>query len=345
MLIVDDSKLVRQILQEVLSVLPDVEMVGAAKDAFEARALIKSLDPDVITLDVEMPKMDGIVFLKNIMRLRPMPVVMLSTLTQKGADTTLQALECGAIDFISKPSSRELLGELVDFKKELHQKLLFAASVKVTAKPALKKLKRCELLSNQANLKHKIVALGASTGGTEALRDVLSTLPLNSPAVVVTQHIPESFSHRFAVRLNTHCALEVHEAADGQILQSGNIYIAPGNKHLTIVFKDNQYQCKLSDEGPRNRHKPAVDVMFESLALLTHATIYAGLLTGMGSDGAQGLKVLKDKGFYTLIQSKASSLIWGMPGAAFNLNAHREEVDLVDVSAVLVKNISQGVGP
>lgn len=340
-LIVDDSKLVREILCEVMAEFSDVTVVGAASDAFEAREMIKALDPDVITLDVEMPKMDGITFLKNIMRLRPMPVVMLSTLTSEGAETTLEALECGAIDFISKPRSSELLGNLSEFSEELHEKIKLAAKAQINTHNVPKNNNVCQFESKNLDLNHEIIALGASTGGTEALRDVLSMLPINSPAVIVTQHIPKSFSKRFANRLNAHCNLSVQEAKQGTILKSGNIYIAPGDQHLIIKYLNNQYICQLSNEPPRNRHKPSVDIMFESLSKLNTAHIYAGLLTGMGNDGASGLLSLKEQGHYTLIQNKATSLIWGMPGAASKLNAHCDEASLTNVAITLLNNIKQ----
>lgn len=341
-LIVDDSKLVREILGEIMAKYADVEVVGAAKDAFEAREMIKQRNPDVITLDVEMPKMNGITFLKNLMRLRPMPVVMLSTLTLKGADTTLEALESGAVDFIAKPRSSELLGDLTEFNYELHQKIQLASTVNIQPNKARQQETQCQFSSSDINLKHQIIALGASTGGTEALKDVLSMLPINSPAVVVTQHIPESFSGRFAKRLNDYCKLSVHEANHGQIILPGNIYIAPGSQHLTIDYINNQYRCKLSDEAPRNRHKPSVDVMFDSLLRLTTANVYAGLLTGMGNDGAKGLLKLKEQGHYTLVQDEKTSMIWGMPGTAFRLNAHWHDVPLTKIASMLLKKISQG---
>jgi len=341
-LIVDDSKLVREILGEVMSHFLDIEVVGAAKDAFEAREMIKNLNPDVVTLDVEMPKMDGITFLKNLMRLRPMPVVMLSTLTQQGADTTLEALELGAVDFIAKPRSSELLGNLTHFNEELHQKIRLASKVNLRALKTSSSKEVCQFSANNLNLKHQIIALGASTGGTEALRDMLKMLPANAPAVVLTQHIPESFSNRFAKRLNEHCKLNVHEAKEGQIILPGNIYVAPGSKHLLIKYVNNQYVCQLNDGEPRNRHKPSVDVMFDSLCELPSAHIYAGLLTGMGNDGAAGLLALKKQGQYTLVQDEQTSMIWGMPGAAYRLNAHWVDLPLNRIANALLTNISQG---
>lgn len=344
-LIVDDSKLVREILSEVITGFSDIEVVGAAKDAYEARAMIKELDPDVLTLDVEMPKMDGITFLKNVMRLRPMPVVMLSTLTQEGADTTLDALACGAVDFISKPRSSELLDDLTDFSEELYQKIKLAAKVNVKQRSPITSREKLTSSLNLLNMKHQIIALGASTGGTEALRDVLSMLPSNSPAVVVTQHIPASFSSRFAVRLGEYCQMKVHEAKDGQLIEPGNIYVAPGSHHLVIEQVNNHYRCRLDDSAPCNRHKPSVDIMFESLSQLPTANIFAALLTGMGSDGAQGLKALKDSGHYTAIQNKATSMIWGMPGAAFLIDAHCNDLPLADIAPTLLTKVSEQLKP
>ncbi len=340
-LIVDDSKLVREIVSEVITNFADMTVVGAAKDAFEAREMIKKLDPDVVTLDVEMPKMDGITFLKNLMRLRPMPVVMLSTLTQQGADTTLEALACGAVDFISKPRSSALLNDLTQFSDELYQKLKLASTVNVKKVGSNQSKALINADFEPLHIKHHIIALGASTGGTEALRDVLSMLPENSPAVVVTQHIPESFSRRFALRLGEYCKMTVHEAKDGQLIEPGNIYIAPGSHHLVIEQVNHHYRCRLDDSAPCNRHKPSVDIMFQSLAKLTTVDVYAGLLTGMGSDGASGLKLLKDNGHFTAIQNKATSMIWGMPGAAFLLDAHRIDLPISQIAPELIKQVNE----
>jgi len=271
-----------------------------------------------------------------------MPVVMLSTLTLQGAETTLDALENGAVDFIAKPRSSDLLGDLSEFKEELHRKIRLASQVNLRALKAKPHNISCQFSASKLNLKHQIIALGASTGGTEALRDVLVMLPANAPAVVVTQHIPESFSNRFAKRLNEHCKLNVHEAHHGQIILPGNIYIAPGSKHLLIKYIDNQYICQLSDAQPRNRHKPSVDVMFDSLCQLPSVKVYAGLLTGMGNDGANSLLSLKQQGHYTLVQDEQTSMIWGMPGSAYRLNAHWVDLPLNSIANALLTNISQG---
>lgn len=340
-LIVDDSRLIREILCEIMAMFNDVTVVGAAKDAYEARSLIKTFEPDVITLDVEMPKMDGITFLKNIMRLKPKPVIMLSTLTSQGAETTLEALDQGAVDFISKPKSNELMGNLDEFSQQLLQKIKAAARVKFPVRRAARNSRLNLLNKSNLNLAHQIIALGASTGGTTALNHILCTLPKNSPPVVITQHIPASFSKRFVQRLNGYCDLTVHEACDGQVLKPGNIYIAPGAYHLTIKYINQQYVCHLSNELPCNRHKPSVDIMFNSLSKLPKIKVHAGLLTGMGNDGAQGLFTLKEQGHYTLIQDEESSLIWGMPGSAYKINAHYDVVPLNDITKTLINNITK----
>lgn len=341
-LIVDDSKLVRQILFEILTQHPQIDVVGAAEDPFEAREMIKELQPDVLTLDVEMPRMDGITFLKNLMRLHPMPVVMLSTLTSRGADTTLQALELGAVDFIAKPRSNQLMGNLSAFNMALFNKIKFAASVDVkTLRSKISPTAGVIKFSTQT-CPNTIIAMGASTGGTEALRDVLLRMPSNAPAIVITQHIPETFSKRFSERLNSQCNMSVHQAVQGQQIERGHVYIAPGGIHLKVKYRGGHYVCELCDSAPVNRHKPSVDVMFNSLAKLKDAKVFSVLLTGMGGDGARGMLALKDKGHYTLIQDKSSSLIWGMPGSAFEINAHCGQSPLDNVAQTLLNSISQG---
>jgi len=363
-LIVDDSSVIRGIVREVLSGAQDIDVVGEAKDPLVARELIKKLNPDVLTLDVEMPKMDGITFLDNLMRLRPMPVVMLSTLTTKGADITLEALELGAVDFIAKPSFEELLASKNNFKEVLIEKVRNAVCIdqknyKINASVAIDTNKKtlsftgCKrsnhlvaigastgvaIDTNKKTLSftgckrsNHLVAIGASTGGTEAIKQVVTTLPSNSPPVVITLHIPETFSARFAERMNENCAVNVQEARHGQKIKEGNVYIAPGDKHLKIESKSGSLFCTLEDSEPVNRHKPAVDVLFNSLVPLA-ANMQAVLLTGMGQDGAQGLLELKDNGAMTIIQDKQSSLIWGMPGRAFELNAHIKQCSLLKIA-------------
>lgn len=342
-LIIDDSSVIRSIINEVLKDEPDIIVVGEAKDPLIARDQIKKLNPDVLTLDVEMPKMDGITFLKNLMRLRPMPVVMLSTLTTKGADTTLDALELGAIDFIAKPSFEELIESKSLFKTTLVRKIKFAASVNN---------KNHKIISSSSkvdeNIVHSfggchrsnhIVAIGASTGGTEAVKRIITTLPKNCPPVVVTIHIPETFSARFAERMNTYCAPNVQEARHGQKIKEGNVYIAPGNMHLKVEAKGGTLYCILEDSAEVNRHKPSVDVLFNSLEPLAN-NVQGVLLTGMGKDGAKGLLTLKNAGAMTIIQDEASSLIWGMPGSAHALNAHIKECSASKIAKEILAHAS-----
>lgn len=335
-LIVDDSSVIRSIIKEVLSDEAEIEVVGEAKDPFVARELIKKLNPDVLTLDVEMPKMDGITFLENLMRLRPMPVLMLSTLTTKGAEVTLKALELGAIDFIAKPSFQELLSIKDNFKSTLISKIKFASKVNHQSKntPVVSKSLTNPSFLGCKRLNH-LVAIGASTGGTEAIKHVLSGLPENSPPVVITLHIPQVFSAHFAARMNKNCAMTVQEAKHGHKIKNGNVYIAPGDKHLKVESKGGNLFCILDDSEEVNRHKPAVDVLFNSLIPFAENT-QAILLTGMGKDGAKGLLNIKNNGGMTIIQTEKTSLVWGMPGAAFNLNSHVRQLDLLDISSTIL---------
>lgn len=338
-LVIDDSSVIRNIVKNALSDDEQIEVIGEAEDPIVARELIKKLNPDVLTLDVEMPKMDGITFLENLMRLRPMPVVMLSTLTTKGADITLEALEIGAVDFIAKPSVQELIATRHSFKDILVTKIKQAALVeqkKFQLSNTLIKsnLEKLPVFNGAKRLNH-IVAIGASTGGVDAIKTVLMNLPVNAPAIVITQHIPKSFSGRFAERLNGCCKITVQEARHGQKIKMGNAYIAPGDMHLKVVKKGDGLFCTLEDSAEVNRHKPSVDVLFDSLIPLAN-NAQAVLLTGMGKDGAQGMLNLKQHGARTLIQDQVSSLIWGMPGQAFKLDAHCEQVSLTDVATVML---------
>ena len=335
-LVIDDSSVIRNIIKEALSQAPNITVIGEAEDPLVARELIKKLNPDILTLDVEMPKMDGITFLSNLMRLRPMPVIMLSTLTKKGADITLRALEIGAIDFIAKPSVQELLATKNSFKEILIDKITQAATVdqknyKLNDNLTNKTSLNTNVLSfNGVKRSNHIVAIGASTGGTEALKKLLVTLPENSPPIVIAQHIPKSFSLSFAKRLNELCPMQVHEASHGQKIKQGNVYIAPGDLHLEVVNKNGALFCTLADTPEVNRHKPSVDVLFDSL-LDFAGNVQAVLLTGMGQDGAKGMLRLKQHGAKTLVQDKNSSLIWGMPGKAHALGAHCLALPLSDI--------------
>jgi two-component system chemotaxis response regulator CheB len=334
-LVVDDSSVIRNIVKDTLKDELDIEVVGEAEDPIIARDLIKKLNPDVLTLDVEMPNMDGITFLKNLMRLRPMPVIMLSTLTTKGADITLEALEIGAVDFIAKPSVAELLATKNSFKQTLVRKIKQGVTIEQRnfklSSALAGKTENQVLRFNGVKRADHLIAIGASTGGTEAIKKVLINLPENSPPIVITQHIPKSFSGRFAERLDSCCKITVFEAQHGQKIKTGHAYIAPGDMHLKVVKRGGGLFCTLEDSAEVSRHKPSVDVLFDSLIPFAD-NVQAVLLTGMGRDGAQGMLNLKESGARTLIQDKASSLIWGMPGKAYALNAHCEQLHLDNIA-------------
>jgi len=346
--IVDDSALVRQILTEILNSDSRIEVVGHAQDPLIARDKIKRLNPDVITLDVEMPKMDGITFLRNLMRLRPMPVVMISSLTEKGADITLEAMEVGAVDFVAKPKIDAKEG-LDEYKDEIIAKVKMAAKAKVRAfdeTPVRKisvdpKLNADAILSKKSRKHFKttdtLIAIGASTGGTEAIRDVLSMMPPDAPGIVISQHIPEAFSTPFAKRMDTVSAMTVYEAHDGQQILPGHVYIAPGNRHLVVERSGAQYVCRLNDGPPVNRHKPSVDVMFRSVAQNVGPNAIGAILTGMGDDGARGLLEMKEAGAPTMAQDEASSVVWGMPGEAVKMAAADEELDLLAIAPKILR--------
>ncbi|GAB6039404.1 protein-glutamate methylesterase/protein-glutamine glutaminase [Endothiovibrio diazotrophicus] len=341
-LIVDDSALVRQILTETLNADPDVEVVGAASDPYAAREKIKALNPDVLTLDVEMPRMDGLTFLGNLMRLRPMPVVMVSSLTEKGADTTLRALELGAVDFVSKPKV-DLAHTFRDYAEELVAKVKAAAGAHVrtlerTSVPAVvPKYSADAVIKQGAHPRHfrttdRVVALGASTGGTEAIKEVLIRLPPDAPGMVIAQHIPEAFSGPFAQRMDGCSAVKVFEARDGQQVLPGHVYIAPGSHHLLLARDGARFVCRLSDGPPVNRHRPSVDVLFRSVAQNAGQNAIGVLLTGMGDDGARGLKEMREAGAPTIAQDEKTSVVWGMPGAAVKLGGAGEVLPLLKVA-------------
>ena len=344
LLIVDDSALVRKLLTEMLGKDPDIEVVGAAADPYAAREKIKLLNPDVITLDIEMPRMDGLTFLENLMRLRPMPVVMVSSLTQKGAEATLRALELGAIDFVGKPRI-DIAGSLADYADELIAKIKMAAEARVSPRsntPRPQALRVDARHSADAVLPagngrrvlrttERIIAIGASTGGTEAIREVLDAMPADAPAIVISQHIPAAFSKPFAERMNRTSAMSVCEIQDGQYLLPGHVYIAPGDRHLLVERDGARYRCRLNDGPPVNRHRPSVDVMFRSVAQNVGPNATGVILTGMGDDGARGLKEMLEAGAGTIAQDEASSVVWGMPGAAVRLDAAQHVVPLLRI--------------
>jgi len=336
-LIVDDSALVRTMLTEILQSSRQIEVVGAAQDPLEARDMIKRFKPDVLTLDIEMPKMNGITFLANLMRLRPMPVVMISTLTHAGAPATLEALELGAVDFLPKPKNDGDCG-LEEYRGSIINKVMMAAKANISARSQGGSSKPVALPAEGGRLRANFIcAIGASTGGTEAIKDVLVKLPKQSPPIVVTQHIPASFSASFAERLNNSCEINVFEAEDGQPIRAGCAYIAPGDKHLLVGRSSYGYVCKLFDGEPVNRHKPAVEVLFESVLQEVGNKALAIMLTGMGADGAQSMLSMREAGCHTIAQDEATSVVWGMPGAAVKLGAAVEVLPLGKVAERIMK--------
>lgn len=325
-LIVDDSALIRGLFSDILSGDSEIEVVGTANDPYEAREKIKDLRPDVITLDIEMPKMDGLSFLKKIMTLRPMPVVMVSSLTQKGAESTLHALEIGAVDYVPKTGSQSFdADKLAD---DLIEKVKAAARARVPCPPhEVVKSKPKPLETSKLDSK-KIIAIGASTGGVEALREVITILPADTPPIIITQHMPLQFTGTFAERIDKLSTINVSEAKNGDVLKPGYAYIAPGSHHMVLQKKGASYSCKLEDGELVSGHKPSVDVMFNSVASLVGDRAIGVILTGMGKDGAKGLLTMKKSGAITLGQNESSCVVYGMPKAAYLAGAVDKQVSL-----------------
>ena len=321
-LVVDDSALIRRILTDMLNSADDLTVVGTASDPYIAREKIKKLEPDVLTLDVEMPKMDGITFLSNLMRLRPMPVLMVSSLTESNAQVTLQALELGAVDFVTKPKS-DVAQKLQDYVDELVTKVRAAARARIKGRgptpggqPAAKQADRGAGKKLGLDTTDKIFAIGASTGGTEAIREVLERMPVDCPGVMIVQHIPTGFSKAFADRMNQQTPLVVKEAEDGDLVIPGHVFIAPGDRHLKLVRDGARYVCRVTDGERVNNHKPSVELLFDSVLANAGRNAAAALLTGMGKDGAHALLRMREAGIATIVQDESTSVVWGMPGEA-----------------------------
>ncbi len=332
-LIIDDSALVRQMLTRILNSAFDIEVIGTAADPYIAREKIKRLNPDVLTLDIEMPRMDGLAFLSNLMRLRPMPVIMVSALTEKGADVTLQALEYGAVDFICKPQidiaqtfdaySDEIISKIraaahaqIRPMRKSIDKLPTVVTPKISPKYSADVIIKSEPVRRHFKTTEKIIALGASTGGTEAIKVLLTRLPANAPGIVISQHIPATFSRSFATRMNQLSAMTVMEAEDDSVILPGHVYIAPGSHHLLVKRDGARYVCRLDEGNPVNRHRPSVDVLFRSVAQNVGTNAVGVILTGMGDDGARGMKEMHDAGAINIAQDEHTSVVWGMPSEA-----------------------------
>jgi len=364
-LVVDDSALIRNLMSKIINSQQDMETIATAPDPFIARDQIKKFNPDVITLDIEMPKMDGIEFLEKIMRLRPTPVLMVSTLTERGTDVTFRALELGAVDFVTKPKL-DISQGMIDYANEITDKIRAAHAARyrlnrLPAKPAAgtvssqmdpvtglvvpaqagKALPVNNALGNRFAATEKLVLIGSSTGGTEALRIILEQLPKDSPAILITQHMPAGFTKSFADRLNQVCDITVKEATHGERILPGHAYIAPGDKHLMLGRNGANYICQLSDSEPVNRHRPSVEVLFKSGQEVSPRNIVGIMLTGMGKDGAQAMADMKKAGAYNICQDEASSVVFGMPREAIALGAADEVVALNQIAKRLLEHLSK----
>lgn len=344
--VVDDSALVRSILTEIINRQSDMECIGAAADPLVAREMIRNLNPDVITLDVEMPRMDGLDFLSRLMRLRPMPVVMVSTLTERGADVTLKALELGAVDFVAKPKIGVADGIKL-LAQDITDKIRVASKAHIRRAPpppapgaaAPAPAKPVTMASLGRASTEKLIFIGASTGGTEATKDVLVNLPADSPAVVITQHMPPGFTKSYAARLDGLCKIRVKEAQDGERILPGHGYIAPGGFHLTVERSGANYIARVQDGDPINRHKPSVEALFLSAARVVGQNAIGIMLTGMGADGAKAMKVMKDAGSYNYCQDEATCVVFGMPREAIAAGAADEVLPLGQIATKVLERL------
>ncbi len=336
-LVVDDSAIVRQIFSRELEKDPEIEVVGVAPDPYVARDLIVELEPDVLTLDIEMPRMDGITFLRKLMRYHPVPVVIVSSLTPKGSELALEALDAGAVDVLCKPGSSYTVG---DAAVALIEKVKAAARVDLSRvsrlRAAAQEPSRRESLTRTT---HKIVAIGASTGGTQALQSVLTAMPANAPGTLIVQHMPELFTRSFAERLNSMCAMGVKEAEDGDTVLPGHAYIAPGNYHMVLRRSGAVYEIEVKQGPLVSQHRPSVDVLFRSVARYAGKNAVGVIMTGMGRDGAQGLKEMKDNGAITIGQDEASSVVYGMPKEAALLGAVDHVASLKDIPRKILEMV------
>ncbi len=339
-LIVDDSAVIREVLSRTLGRDGDIIVVGAAVDPIDAREKIKALSPDVVTLDIEMPNMNGLAFLDKLMRLHPLPVVMVSTLTTKGASETLLALELGAVDFVAKPS-QDLAGGLEAFGANLREKVRAAANSRVCGGGQAPKPSAATKLRTAAAPNGAVIAISASTGGVEAIRAVLSIMPTDCPPIVIAQHMPAGFTARFAARLDELSDISVVEAEDRLPLEVGRAYVARGDWHLRVERSSGQLKCRLAQDELTSGHRPSVDVLFESVAHTVGSMAVGAILTGMGRDGARGLKLMRDAGAHTVGQSQSSALVYGMPRVAFEEGAVVEQAPVEMVAAKLVAALTR----
>jgi two-component system chemotaxis response regulator CheB len=341
-LIIDDSALIRGVMREIINSQPDMEVVGQAPDPLTAREMIKQLNPDVLTLDVEMPRMNGLEFLEKLMRLRPMPVLMVSTLTEQGNEVTLKALELGAVDFITKPGIGVSDG-LAELSAEIGDKIRAAARARIRrhALNTTPVTRPQPLTAHFLNTTEKLVFVGSSTGGTEALKEFLTRMPASSPAVMITQHMPEAFTRSFAQRLDGLSAMTVKEAEHNERVVPGHAYIAPGHSHLLVKKSGAYYYTELSKADPVNRHRPSVDVLFESAARIAGPNALGVIMTGMGKDGAVGMLAMREAGAYTIAQDETSCVVFGMPKAAIDIGAAVEITSLNDIAGRVLDRLGR----
>lgn len=341
--VVDDSALIRNLLKEIINSQKDMEVVGLAPDPLIAREIIRNENPDVITLDVEMPKMDGLEFLERLMRLKPTPVVMISSLTERGSETTLRALELGAVDFVAKPKI-DIQSGLQQYTEDICEKIRAAARahIQVTRTGTKTDINNVGLpsLKNRITSTEKILVFGSSTGGTEALKDVLIHLPPDCPGIVMAQHMPEGFTTSFSARLDSLCKIRVKEAEHGERILPGHAYLAPGHSHLLLKRSGANYVCELSQSEPVNRHRPSVDVLFRSAATNAGKNAIGVILTGMGKDGAAGMKEMHDAGAHTFAQDEASCVVFGMPKEAIAQGGVDEIVPLPQMARRILEHLN-----
>ena len=347
-LIIDDSALVRSLLTEIVNREPDLEAIGAAPDPLVAREMIRAMNPDVLTLDIEMPRMDGLDFLERLMRLRPTPVVMVSTLTERGADATFKALELGAIDFVSKPRLGIAAG-LNELAHDICEKIRAASKVRMhrhvqpgapRADGVHPQVKRAPVQYSRISTE-KLIAIGASTGGTEAIREVITALPADSPAVLITQHMPPGFTRSFAARLDGLCKMTVTEARDGERVLPGHVYVAPGDRHMKLIRSGANYVIALDDGAPVNRHRPSVDVLFRSVAEVAGQNALGVMLTGMGRDGAAAMLEMKQAGAFNIAQDEATCVVFGMPREAISCGGVDEVLPITGIAERLQSRLTE----
>jgi len=348
-LVIDDSALVRSLLTEIIDREDDLECVGTAGDPLIARGMIRELNPDVITLDVEMPRMDGLDFLARLMRLRPTPVVMISALTDQGAEVTLRALELGAVEFVAKPRV-DVLGGLDMLANQIAEKIRIAASAHITRRPSppmspapVPKVATTQPLT-RGTLKfgpEVLVFIGASTGGTEAIKAILERIPVEFPGIVITQHMPAGFTASFAARLNNACKISVKEAVDGERILPGHAYLAPGGRQFSVRRVERGYVAVVREGDLVNRHRPSVEVLFQSAALEAGKNAYGIMLSGMGADGARAMRAMRDAGSYNFVQDENSCVVFGMPREAIKCGAANEVLPLGEIANALIARVTQ----